>query len=363
MSARDDSKDPFYTDTIPLLCGPNGVPGACDAILDQICYPYTYEEVLNSGDETLLTLCGCHLSRGQDPTTVAQNGGINMTMPSKMENQYTLKTDPNTAPVFYCDPLCLNPTALQHCVGEDNPNCSPCQMPICEISGVQVDIINSKIENGEAVEINQFCGCSGNGQGGTTCTGGCYLGGLDIKEVDSWAKAGLKLGQHCGNCFLMKQPGNWDPSNITPVDCNTLKPKGHCATTPCECPDYFNCDKGTGDCLPKYTCNPVCPADFVCNENKKCVPKCTLDCGKCDAGYTCDTTTGQCKAKPGGCGNDSDCPSGYKCENGKCKKVTPSGGKSTWDKYKWYIIGGGIGLLVLIISLLLLHHHLKRKRR
>jgi hypothetical protein len=356
--SRNDSTDKFYKETIPFLCDPEtGVPDACDAILDQICYPYTYDEVLNSKDGTLLALCGCHLSDGtQTAQQVHDNGGIDMPVnPHDMPNQYT--NNPGATPLVECDPLCLNPDTI--------PRKQPCTLTICEISGIQVNIINSKIEAGEAVNISQFCGCQeGADADGEKCSGRCALQGIDISILDSWAKASEKglinFGEHCGSCYIMNKPNDWDPTNLKAIDCKTFKEITDCTISGCPCDKYTQCNQQTKKCIPKYKCSPECPSNFVCSDEKQCIPLCS--CTGCTGGQKCNLQTGACQEAPGGCTNDGQCGAGLKCVGGKCVSKR-NGGESWIDQNKWYIIWSVVGLILFILLFFFIRWLVKRHRR
>lgn len=69
-----------------------------------------------------------------------------------------------------------------------------------------------------------------------------------------------------------------------------------------------------------------CLSGYVC-QNSSCVEKggndfeCTFD-SDCDNGYYCNSATRECvmgRWPDGGCSFDSDCLEGYECEAGECQ--------------------------------------------
>ncbi|MBN1209979.1 MAG: hypothetical protein JXB05_34325 [Myxococcaceae bacterium] len=118
------------------------------------------------------------------------------------------------------------------------------------------------------------------------------------------------------------------------TDTETCHPTAQVCVTKCtiraDCPDTeAKCEPLAGStdsvcqCQTDELCNPGGGTEMVCsNLDKRCVARCTSD-ASCDAGQTCNTTSGQCE---GGSTGDtctgtsqSTCAYGEFCSNTKCE--------------------------------------------
>lgn len=205
---RDDSKDPFFKDTLPMMC--NQQPGVCDNFLNYFCAQYSSQDIqneLSNGNYTLRNLCGCHLKQqGSDespPGPSSPEGAIlNLQGVQQTNSPYN---DAITIGGIGCNPLCINSTLQNQGAG------GKCETPQCVINDVTIDIINSSTGN---INIGSVCGGCGDGQ----CS--CYISDVSINEINSTSN-GINILQECGQCYTYT--GN-DVSNATPVDCTTLQP-------------------------------------------------------------------------------------------------------------------------------------------
>ena len=120
----------------------------------------------------------------------------------------------------------------------------------------------------------------------------------------------------------------------------TTPPAGCKTDADCKAPNV--CDKTSGMCVPPSTGGTGCKSDSDCTPPNLCDTK----SGKClpPTGNGCDPVEGiecpvgevcvgrQCVKLPtGGCTNNSQCPSGFYCLNGKCvpNGTPPTGGGCT----------------------------------
>lgn len=169
---------------------------------------------------------------------------------------------------------------------------------------------------------------------GTTPTGGC--------KTD----ADCPLGYYCNNAKCEKVPTTPPGGCKTDADCKkpnicdkvsgmcvppTTNPTGGCKSNS-DCTPPNLCDAKTGKCLPPTgnQCDPVegidCPDGEVC-VGRVCVKLPTGGCkdnSQCPSGFHC--LNGKCVPNgtppTGGCTKTSQCPSGQVCVNGKCVPKT-----------------------------------------
>lgn len=95
-------------------------------------------------------------------------------------------------------------------------------------------------------------------------------------------------------------------------------------------------------------CSPACTGTEKCYQGR-CIdgPTCGAGLPACPTGQFCIASTSTCAV---GCQIDSDCTADQDCVENACVPKAPS----FWDKYKIWIIVGGISLFIIIIFLLAL---------
>jgi len=198
VSSRD-STDPFFTETIPFLCGT--VPGSGNNVLGQLCAQFTRDDLKN--DFTLQKMCGCFLSDGSPPP----DAGLQLTNPPA-PNQYIY-----TSITRPCDPLCRYANTIPFATGSaDNWTPEQCTSTLCMLSDVSSTQINSQGD----FNISLFCGSCPGG----ACT--CVFDDVTINSINS--QGIINIEQNCGQCFSVKAG---DPaSSPTPISCSTLSPTG-----------------------------------------------------------------------------------------------------------------------------------------
>ena len=203
-NTQDDSVNPFFTTTIPNMCGSAVAQsqGACDNILNALCYPFTREEV--GSDPTLQKLCGCHMASNTPPppTPASVNPFSWQVNDVTTPNQYPFSY-PNGILEQDCDPVCVGNNAILN----QNRQCQT--NTICIIDQAVVNMMNSTA--GGNVGINQFCGSSGSG------TSTCYVVGTDLNLINSSAGQ-ASINQYCGSCFVAPD-GATNPSETQNVPC------------------------------------------------------------------------------------------------------------------------------------------------
>ncbi len=195
-AGRDDSKDPFFTDVMPYLCG---ATNSCDKILDQYCSQFLKEDLIK--DPTLQTLCGCHLSTSLNPPL---DQGLKLTDTIVRPNQYRY---PDLT--INCDPYCSVKNTI-HRSDQDT-----CKSSTCIMDHVDINVINS--DTGP-IDISQMCGNCSNG----VCN--CFINDLDINIINSKVPDGVKVFQKCGNCFSFSEDQPCESGKVVQIDCTTLKP-------------------------------------------------------------------------------------------------------------------------------------------
>ncbi len=82
-------------------------------------------------------------------------------------------------------------------------------------------------------------------------------------------------------------------------------PTGDCTTSDSPCPTGYQCNKSTGVCEPMTP--PPCPNG--CND---------AACACTDPDTKCNAQTGVCDPTTPECQTNTDCPSGFTCQNGAC---------------------------------------------
>jgi hypothetical protein len=140
--------------------------------------------------------------------------------------------------------------------------------------------------------------------------------------------------------------------------CQSWRSTDYCLASCAEdtdCRDGYVCDyescrppcttdqvcQSTDKCLQGH-CKAACTSDDDCDSTKrcqdgKCVPPCKVD-ADCLPGYSCDTGTGKCKAKPGkvmgaACTASSQCATGYCLPTRKICSVKCKGSANCPSKY------------------------------
>ncbi|MDB4769497.1 hypothetical protein OAG24_00890 [bacterium] len=193
-----DNKDPFLTTTTPSLC--STVPGACDGLLNQYCAQFTRSDL--NKDITLQRLCGCHMSKGEQPSF----SELKLENPTVQPNQYIY---PGVD--IECDPTCRFSNTIPYSVKIGNTWVpAKCDATTCILSNISLNDINST----GGFNIDQNCGGCGDGN----CS--CYITDVIINKINSQGKVNLK--QNCGSCYVTKQGESG--ANAKRVECATLGP-------------------------------------------------------------------------------------------------------------------------------------------
>jgi len=193
---RDDSTDPYFTDTLQYLCNTpqtnmcaRPATGVCDEILQYWCQEFDRDDLL--ADSTLMNICGCSLlpssgspSSYDKPKTkwIGEDGQIqtwrDTTGPPQPQSPYYI----NSTTGDNCDPLCVN-SKINQCVGV-------CQGTFCIIDDVTVNIINS---SGGDINLQQICtNCGDSG-----CQ--CYIGDVDVNNINSDTQ--VQMETICDACY------------------------------------------------------------------------------------------------------------------------------------------------------------------
>jgi hypothetical protein len=379
-----NSNDTFFKHTIPYLY--DHVP--IDNILNQLCYPFTREDLKN--DPTLQRICGCHLSRGHRPNIdtglllekdvdcvsgchekIGGHFGPSGPIPSsncisKCENAKDILhiddchewcekklTDcihrcptnhaqqPNQYPygvTVNCDPICWFADTLE------NKKTPHCDSSVCILDDVTINLVKSKGD----VSLNTMCGDNNDGT--------CYIHNVDISEFDSAGDINLK--QQCGACYTFNDKVSADKAQL--VDCATLHPISDPGTCGADCTSDSDCtDSNCSKCVNSKCANksdPIGHCHDRCDSDSDCK---SSDCPKCISHICQSTLKGECHDH---CESDSDCTTSDcpKCVNSMCVANTkksdtdtdqPSG-TSNWiktHKLAFGFIVGGATLLLLII--------------
>ncbi len=218
---RDDSKDPFFAQTIPYLCNISGTfnsskvkHGTCDPILDYVCQEFNIPDIvgpdgsLSTTDKTLQDICGCHLMTSGLPPGKPIGGDWS-----------NFSEDPQTTSPYYnmnvsvggtqCNPVCVNAKIQSQELG------GSCSAGFCVLDDITVNIINSTIGEG-GVNIGNACNC-----GDKACN--CYMSNIVVNDIGSVTN-GINIVSQCGKCFSYK---DHDISNAVPVDCPTGEAPGN----------------------------------------------------------------------------------------------------------------------------------------
>jgi hypothetical protein len=206
--------DTFYNTAVPVLCRQN--PDACAAPLSNFCKQFTRDYVVQqveSGNDLLQTLCGCHLPTAQYPYSGwGQNLG--------------------------CDPVCMYGEAIQE-PGEQ------CSSTVCIMDNITVDIIDSQAGNVTFQNVCSGCGSGGSG----TCE--CWFSNINVNEIQS-KMGNIDISSNCGKCMMVPPGGN--ALNAQQVNCQTFNPIGpsppppspgdKCQST-AQCPQNYECVGGS----------------------------------------------------------------------------------------------------------------------
>lgn len=210
---RDDSKDPFFNSVTQYLTGQ--VPGSLDQALSWYCQEFSRSDVVganeNNPDNTLLSLCGCHLlPTTGSPVTAAPplSSGDNSMWDLQGKSQNVSPYYLNIPGSSSCDPICSTPIAIQNYGGLFG---GPCTGSSCVMDNITVNIIDSSTGD---VNISQVCGNCSEG----TCT--CYISDVSITEMQSNSGA-VNLTQQCGACYTYTDD---NISLATPVSCDGVNP-------------------------------------------------------------------------------------------------------------------------------------------
>lgn len=94
--------------------------------------------------------------------------------------------------------------------------------------------------------------------------------------------------------------------------CQNCRDDSHCGGA-CNICEGGSCSKVPGCC----TTNADCSADLPRCVNKRCTVECVTDTD-CDSGFRCDNN--KC-VKEDECNDQKPCPPGYECKNNKCSKI------------------------------------------
>jgi hypothetical protein len=215
---RDDSRDPFFTQTMPYLCNfqyepshstpQNNMGSACDLQLQYFCQSFTRDQLV--ADIALQNICGCNLI--VNPESPPINPQIFTT--EKMKLERCGGTEDGDCQVANPSPYYVNATT----VGE---NCDI----ICNTALIQSGTLGGKctqqvcmIDN---VTINQLNSKTGDTTITQSCDGGkCYIVDVDINEINS-TTGGNNITQNCSSCYYTNSN---DLLTAQPVDCGTLTP-------------------------------------------------------------------------------------------------------------------------------------------
>jgi hypothetical protein len=215
---RDDSRDPFFTQTMPYLCNfqydpshtapQNNMGSVCDLQLQYFCQSFTRDQL--AADISLQNICGCNLI--VNPNSPPSNPNVLMTEKMKLERCGGTEDGncqfANPSPYYVnanttgenCDIIC-NTALIQ-----SGTLYGKCTQPVCTIDNITINQINS---TGGDTTINQNC-----------AGGKCYISNASINEVNSTVGQ-TYINQNCSTCYITDSN---DLLTAQPVDCGTLKP-------------------------------------------------------------------------------------------------------------------------------------------
>lgn len=219
-SLRNDVNDPFFKQGIPSMI--NQLPNASskatiDDTLNCYCAAHTRGDIeaeTNSGQMTLMNVCGCHLvSSGNTsgnvscPSNLSSNRSWNLAS-QQDDSQYYIgesgTVNGGTVGGPQCDPMCINATVQNQNFG------GKCDSQICMIDNVNYTCVNSK----NCGDINISQNCAG---------GSCYISDVTIETINGSNSGGINLQNDCNTCYSFS---NNNITNSTPIDCKTGLPIG-----------------------------------------------------------------------------------------------------------------------------------------
>jgi hypothetical protein len=218
---RDDSLDPFFSHTVPYLCGyqynsqtppQNSLDGVCDSQLQYFCQSFTRDQL--AADLTLQNICGCNLisNTSYNPINpkISNANSIQMDLDRCSDNfsQTPICQKPDVSPYYVnantvgdnCDIICNTALVQSKTLG------GKCTQQVCMIDNVTINQLNSKTGD---TTITQSC------DGGK-----CYIVDVDINEINS-TTGGNNITQNCSSCYYTNSN---DLLTAQPVDCGTLTP-------------------------------------------------------------------------------------------------------------------------------------------
>lgn len=185
--------DPAIEDVVSVC---QNYPGACDAVLGQVCTGYTREDLANNPN--LAKLCGCFMSDAEY---------------DKYTGTFGIQK--------ICDPACVLESAVKPRDPSNQFQTLHCAQTVCVIDDVTISILG-KSSTGD-INFSQACSSCGTGAG---CT--CNISDISITTVDS-TLGNIDFSQQCGgnvNCF--KRDANGIPR---PVACSSLESGSSSSTT------------------------------------------------------------------------------------------------------------------------------------
>lgn len=167
------------------VCCPYSI--LCQNGLNNICNSFTSQQA--SLVPSIGNWCGCYLDQTQYETYSAR---------------YNIPTS--------CTPVCNRASAIPLVSGNGEP--IKCEIDICLIDNITVNIANSQINGG--IDITQICGnCGPNAQ----CS--CIIDNDTIDINNSFITGNVSINESCGN-FICPQPQDLPGvSTYVPIPCNS----------------------------------------------------------------------------------------------------------------------------------------------
>lgn len=175
-------------ETVVDVC--QSYPGACDAVLNQVCNGFIREDMRDNVN--LGRLCGCFLD---DNEYDAYQGSFGVEK--------------------ICDPVCTLQSAVKPRNPENQFQTLSCNQTICVIDDVKIQLLNDSTVGD--INFAQACSsCSGGGSGGCQC----FISDVSITGVQSTI-GDINFDQQCGgNPFCYQSDANGVPQK---VDCAVLE--------------------------------------------------------------------------------------------------------------------------------------------
>lgn len=181
-SITDDVTSTHYCsmlETIMDICSTSYTAPLCSDYLDKMCKSHKRSRVGMS--RVWSNLCGCRVD--PDPTYL----------------KYTRKPS--------CDPMC-NRVGVSQRVDMDTGHEQRCDVDVCVINDVTVDMYDSSVRKGTLV--NQICGhCGKDG-----CT--CIISGVSVSKVLERTKLPVVFSQFCsGHSVCIQKDSSGNTSKVT----------------------------------------------------------------------------------------------------------------------------------------------------